>query len=1038
LEPIAVIGIGCRFPGAPNPEAFWQLLYNGVDAVTEVPSERWDINAFYDADPVAQGKMNTRWGGFLDQIAQFDPGFFGISPRETERMDPQQRLVLEVAWEALENAGLVPQDLAGSQTGVFLGISNSDYNRLIYRDLSTIEAYNATGTSLCIAANRLSYLLDLRGPSLAVDTACSSSLVAIHYACQSLEQQESHLCLVGGVSLIVSPEGTITFSQARMMAADGRCKTFDASADGYVRGEGCGIVVLKRLVDARRDQDQILAVIQGSAVNQDGLSNGLTAPNGPSQQAVIRQALNHAGVSPHQISYVEAHGTGTALGDPIEFKSLKSVLMPGRSLEQSCWLGSVKTNIGHLESAAGIAGFIKVVLALQHRQIPPHLHLTQLNPYIKLEDTSFSIPTELQPWTVAGGDRRLAGISSFGFGGTNCHVIVGEDSAPSEATEAAQPPVHLLTLRAKSDKALQEMAKKHAVFLAAHPEVSLGDLCFTANTARSLFAHRLAIAAATSEQLQESLAAFEIGDPVLGLARGTVQRPKHRKIVFLFTGQGSQYPGMGRQLYDTQPVFRQVLDRCDQLLRPYLEQSLLSILYPDSETDALLHQTQYTQPAIFALEYALAELWRSWGIRPAAVLGHSIGEYVAACVAGVFSLEEGLKLIAQRGALMQSLPGNGRMAAVMANEDQIIPVIAPYQGKVAIATINGPGNTVIAGLEPQVQEVLQSLQTRGIAAKPLTVSHAFHSPLMEPILDDFEKIAQTITYQAPQIPMVSNVTGTFFSSAENLVPEATYWRQHARQAVRFSDGLRTLKAEGYGIFLEVGPRPILSSIGQRCFADEALSWLPSLRPGQPDSTTLLTSLGNLFVKGVAVNWQAFYSAQSGRRIALPTYPFQRETYWISETVSSSLQSDSYRIVPGHSEGHPLLGNPLSLITLEADTRLFQARISADTPNFLKDHCVFDQTILPATAYVEMALAAGKSLFATDQLSLGNLSLRQALPLPAQTPVILQVLLKSITETTATCNIFSRLSTSEREGPDSPWIKHATVQIRRWEGGKFQR
>jgi acyl transferase domain-containing protein len=605
VEPIAIIGIGCRFPGAKDPESFWQLLRNGGDAIAQVPKERWDIDEFYDPEPGKPGKMNTRWGGFLDQVDQFEPSFFGISPREVERMDPQQRLVLEVAWEALENAGLAPEKVSGTQTGVFMGIGNYDYCRLLTKDISLVNAYDGTGNTLSIAANRLSYILNLRGPSVLIETACSSSMVALHFACQSLQSGETNMCLVGGASLMLSPEPFITYSHARMMAADGRCKTFDASADGYVRGEGCGVVVLKRLSDAVRDEDNILAVIKGTAVNQDGLSNGLTAPNGPSQQAVIRQALENAGVTPAEISYVEAHGTGTSLGDPIEVKSLKAVLMQGREPDQPCWLGSVKTNIGHLEAASGMASLIKVALSLQHKEIPPHLHLKQLNPLISFEGTTFAIPTECQPWS-AGTESRLAGISAFGFGGTNCHAILEEAPSremgrvPNTISPQAQDsttslngastpqhsikgdrPHHLLTLSAKSENALKELAQRYADFLGTHPEASVADVCFTASTGRSHFDQRLAVVSESTEQLQETLLAFTAGKETAGLVSSQVQTKKRQKIAFLFTGQGSQYVGMGRQLYETQPIFRQTLDHCDKILRSYLEQPLLEVLYPE-------------------------------------------------------------------------------------------------------------------------------------------------------------------------------------------------------------------------------------------------------------------------------------------------------------------------------------------------------------------------------------------------------------------------------------------------------------------------
>jgi FkbH-like protein len=665
-EPIAIIGLGCRFPGANDPEAFWQLLRNGVDVISEVPKNRWDINSFYHPELETPGKMSTRWGAFLDQVDQFDPNFFGISPREAERMDPQQRILLEVAWEALENAGIVPSQLAGSETGVFIGISNNDYSRIQFENPTRIDAYAGTGNAFSIAANRLSYLLDLRGPSLSVDTACSSSLVAIHLACQSLQTGESNLALVGGVNLILTPELTITFSQAHMMAADGRCKTFDNSADGYVRGEGCGIVVLKRLSDALRDKDNILSLIKGSAVNQDGRSNGLTAPNGPSQQIVIRKALQKAGITADQLSYVEAHGTGTPIGDPIEIESLKAVLTEDRLLNQPCLIGSVKTNIGHLEAAAGIAGLIKVVLSLKFGEIFPHLHLKHLNPLISLQDSPLSIPTYLQPWSTKSR-RRFAGVSSFGFGGTNAHVVL--ENAPEQTLETnkLRYPSHLLTLSAKSERALRSLARRCADFLASHSEVSLADICFTSNTGRSHFVHRLTVIAESTAQLHEQLSTFAASQPVVGVVSGKSHSSNSRKIAFLFTDCDSGYLELGYQLYQTQPSFRQALEHCDLLLRRYLEKPLLSVLYSESGVFSPLEETEYLKPASFAVQYALAKLWQSWGILPTAVIGYGVGEYVAACIAQATDLENCVQMLLEPSALNPS----EKMAVVFTESDMV-------------------------------------------------------------------------------------------------------------------------------------------------------------------------------------------------------------------------------------------------------------------------------------------------------------------------------------------------------------------------------
>jgi acyl transferase domain-containing protein/acyl carrier protein len=896
MEAIAIIGVGVRFPGANNPESFWHLLCEGVDAITEVPLERWNVDEFYDPKPATPGKMITRCGGFLDDVGSFDAGFFGISPREAECIDPQQRLVLEVAWEALENAGIAPDKLNGSQTGVFMGIGNYDYGRLQSWHFSRLNAYDGTGTTLGVASNRLSYVLNLHGPSLVVETSCSSSLVAVHYACQSLRTKESDLCLVGGVSLMLSPESHIIFSQAKMMAPDGRCKSFDASADGYVRGEGCGVVVIKRLSDALRDGDNILATIRGSAVNQDGRSNGLTAPNGPAQQAVIRKALENAEVTADQISYVEAHGTGTALGDPIEVNSLKTVLMKGRQPNQTCYLGSVKTNIGHLEPASGIAGLIKVVLSLYHKQIPPHLHFQQLNPYIKINNTPLTIPTKLQEWDFHEGSR-LAGVSAFGFGGTNAHVILEEAPESVGVGKNIERPQHLLALSARSGKALQKLVQRYEADLQSHRERSLEDVCYTANTGRSHFQHRLAIIASNKQELADKLSKIsaeqEVNQVFFSQYSGDRILPK---IAFLFTGQGSQYVNMGRQLYETQTVFRQILDKCDHILQSYTEKSLLDVLYPEDNQQLnsfLIDQTAYTQIAIFAIEYALAQLWQSWGIKPDVVMGHSVGEYVAATIAGVFSLEDGLKLIAHRGRLMQSLPHGGEMLAVMATEEKINQLIAPYTEKVAIAAINGPFSIVISGAGEVISTLNDSLNAQGIKTHQLQVSHAFHSPLVEPMLAEFEAIAKTITYNQPEIPMISNVSGT---EADENIATASYWVNHVRQPVHFAQSMEVLHQEGYENFLEIGPKPILLGMGRECLMGNKKLWLPSLHPSRPDWLQMLQSLGHLYAQGVKVDWSGFYQDYSCQKLALPTYPWQRKRYWIN------LQQDKNQDISLTSEG----------------------------------------------------------------------------------------------------------------------------------------
>ncbi len=879
-EPIAIIGIGCRFPGANGPEAFWKLLQNGVDAITEVPPDRWDINEYFDPTPGTPNKMYIRTGGFLDRVDLFDADFFGISPREAMRMDPQQRVLLETVWQAFEHAGLVPDKLAGSKTGVFIGISNNDYSNLQYRSGEIPDAYHGTGNALSIAANRISYWFDFHGPSIAIDTACSSSLVSVHLAVQSLRNGESNLAVAGGVNLILTPEANLIFSHARMMSLEGRCKTFDASADGYVRGEGCGIVILKRLSEALKNGNRILAVIRGSAVNQDGRSNGITAPSGLAQQEVIREALKNANIAAEQIGYIEAHGTGTILGDPIEVQSFGAV-MKNRSKARPCLIGSVKTNIGHLESASGIAGLIKATLALYHESIPAHLHFKQINPHIPINELPLEIPTTTRPWP-SGTEHRFAAVHSFGFGGTNSHIILEEAPKQQSTQNEIDRPLQILTLSAKNEQALNDYVKAYVGYLASHGPVSLADICFTANTGRSHFAHRLTVTAANIEQMRERLSALAQGQPVFEANRGERRTHRRAKIAFLFTGQGSQYAGMGRLLYETQPTFKQALERCDQILKSYLEKPLLSVMFPANGDTALIHESAYTQPALFAIEYALAQLWRSWGIEPDYLIGHSVGEYVAACIAGVFSLEDGLKLIAARGRLMSGLPHDGDMAVIFADQAKVSTAIESYQDQVSIAGVNGPNNIVISGKKEAVQKIVEKFQSEGIESRSLKVSHAFHSPLMEPILDQFESIASEVNYQAPAIPIISNLTGKIVDA--NTVPDAKYWRQHIRNAVQFYAGMRTLAEMDCQVFIEQGPNPILIGMGKRCLPQSKALWVASLKQGQNDWQMLLNSLGQLYVAGVNIDWRGFDRDYHRQLVSIPNYPFQRQRYWVEGTV----------------------------------------------------------------------------------------------------------------------------------------------------------
>ncbi|MGZ9234664.1 MAG: beta-ketoacyl synthase N-terminal-like domain-containing protein, partial [Anaerolineales bacterium] len=992
------------------------MLHDGVDAVTEIPADRKNMQEYIRSATDAGGQDIHWYGGFVEGIDQFDPQFFGLAPREATLMDPQQRMILEVSWEALERAGQAPDKLKGSQTGIFIGITTNDYGQLtLSTDPSQLDAYTATGGALNVAPGRVAYTLGLQGPSMAIDTACSSSLVAVHLACQSLRNGESNLALAGGVNVLLRPEAFVCFNRWGMMSPAGFCKTFDAGADGFVRGEGCGIIVLKRLSDAITSGDPILAVIRGSAVNQDGRSSGLTVPNGLAQAAVIRTALANAGVQPAKVSYVETHGTGTSLGDPIEVEALGSVLGEGRSQDQPLFLSSVKTNIGHLESAAGMAGLIKVVLAMQNKEIPPHLHLQERSPRIPWPDFPTLIPTQPSPWT-ADNNSRIAGVSSFGFSGTNAHIVLEEAPALELSQAEIGWPAHLLTLSAKSEPALKQLAARFAQHLTSHPSQSLADVSFTANTGRAQFPHRLAIVAESNEEARKALTAFSSDHEAAGLTAGQIQEADQDKLAFLFTGQGSQYVGMGRQLYETEPAFRQALNQCDELLRPYLHRSILEIIYPDHSESGepnLLDQTAYTQPALFALEYSLAQLWQSWGIRPAAVMGHSVGEYVAACIAGVFSLEDGLRLIAERGRLMQALPAGGKMAAIFSDRLKVAEVIKPYKEQVSIAAINGPENIVISGAGRAIDTIVETLTEQGISSKYLTVSHAFHSPLMDPILGEFLQIANRIRFNPPKIDLISNISGQPVGE-EIVTPD--YWQKHVLTPVLFADSIQTLHDQGCRIFLEIGPKPTLLSMGQRCIPDTKSKdqWLPSLRPGQGDWQSLLQTLGTLFVQGINIDWPGFEQthAKSRQRLILPSYPFQRERYWIDYQKAQNIGP--------HRTLHPLVHEAMPSPFLQ-DT-VYLSHLAVDSPAYLDDHRVFDLPIFPGTAYLEVMLAATGLALGWKEISLVDVQIERAMTLPENGERLIQTAVSPIQNGQATVRIFS-------QNENDTWQEHATAIVK---------
>ena len=938
-EPVAIIGIGCRFPGADGPAAFWRLLADGVDAITETPPDRWRADA---SDTAA-----TRWGGFLDQVDQFDPQFFSISPREAARMDPQQRLLLEVAWEALEDAGQVPDRLAGSRTGVFIGICTNDYGNLQLGQPALIDAYTGTGNALSITANRLSYIHDFRGPSMAIDTACSSSLVAIHLACRSLRDGESTLALAGGVNVILSPALGVNFSKAGVLAADGRCKTFDARADGYVRGEGAGIVVLKPLSRALADGDPIYAVIRGSATNQDGRTNGLMAPSRQSQEAVLADAYRRADLSPGVVQYVEAHGSGTSLGDAIEAKALGTILAERRAPGSRCLVGSVKTNVGHLEAAAGVAGLIKVALALRHRAIPPSLNFAEPNPHIPFDRLPLHVAQILTPWPENGG-RAVAGVSAFGFGGANAHVVLTE--APQvrvthPADHAVEDRTELLPLSARSPEALAALAGRYELALAAG--VPLADLCYTAGARRGHHDHRLAVVGDSPAGLSESLAAYRQGVPHPGLSTGRCSPGQRPGVVFLFSGQGSQWRGMGQRLHAEEPVFRDALAMCDRVMRPHLDGSIVAELLAD-QTHAQLSDIGVIQPTIFAVQVALAALWRSWGVEPDAVVGHSLGEVAAAHVAGALSLEDAAQVICGRARLLRRAIGSGAMVAAELSLAEARELVAGQQGRVAVAASNSHRSTVLSGDPVVLEDLVAALQQRGRFCRWVEVDVASHSPQMDALRADLKDVLAGIRPAPATIPMYSTVTGELVADGAF---DAAYWVENLCSPVRFSAAVRRLLDLGRDTFLEISPHPILLSAVREDAEDlgRACTLLPSMRRDDGERATMLASLGTFYSHGQSVAWEQLHPSDA-RFVAAPTYPWQRARCWLD--------------TPGGSN---------------APTRPATS-VSAEQIPVTTDHRVHGSAVLPAATLLKPVLAGAMRAFGAARRLLGS-ELRQDLNPP---------------------------------------------------------
>ena len=1026
-EPIAVVGMACRFPGnAGTPDAFWELLANGTNAITSTPPERWDVEGLYDPDMSATGKMYSKMGGFITDVEQFDPTFFGISPREADMMDPQQRLLLTVSWEALENAGIATSPILNQKIGVFVAIATNDYMHLLLTEmgLEDVDAYTLTGNDPATASGRIAYALGLHGPAISVDTACSSSLVALHLACQSLRQKECETAVVSGVNLLLSPLNTVAFCRMNAMSPDGICRTFDAGANGYVRGEGCGAIVVKRLSSALADGDKIWAVVRGSAVNQDGRSAGLTVPDGNAQQRVIRSALAIAGIQPHQISYIEAHGTATPIGDAIELSSLNELFHEGRSADNRLLIGSVKTNFGHLEGAAGMASLMKGILALHHQVIPPHLHFETPNPRVDWENSPLQVVQSLTDWQTNGG-TRLAGVNGFGISGTNAHIILEEPPAEVEMPASPQP-AYLFTLSAWSEAGLTASAERMLGWLATNPQADLGQVCYTANCKRAHFNWRLGLVVRSLAELQESLATFVAGEmPALGNA-GKCRTHIAPPVSFLFGGQGGQRVGMGHHLYQHYPAFRAVVDACAGYAEPYFDQPFTDLLYDPTHTGEPFEDLMVAQLGLYVLQVALCRLLEAWGIEPTTLLGLSLGEYSAGVIAGSFDLATGFRLLAERAKLMKAQTVQGELGVVFASRAEVAAHLSE-QEEVWIAGQNTEQEVVLSGRAGEVTAKLQQFEEAGFRTRQLTAfsksGYPFHTPLTAPLVAEYAPILATASLHPPQLEVISTLTGQKVTTEWS---ETDYWQAQTSQPTNLAGAMQNWLADEPTVAVEISPSSAMMGIGKRIAPTAEIAWLPAMRKGEDECRQLLSALAGLYVNGVPIDWQSWHGNIRQTPVMLPNTPMQMARYWLKprpERLQSGKTLTGKMAHPSEIWLGERVISPVEMVQ-------FGAKLNAGTLPFIKDHVVHSLVVVAGAAHLARLFTGARAMYGDVPITVEDVTFARALVLTDEEMRHCQLIFEPESKQTAQFSISSRALADDR----GVWLEHVSGKVSGQSGG----